>query len=176
MRERSGEIVENVAVLNRVIAHEKFAGVLFVVEVVGQIAHKPVEVVELVDDVFGEVFLRFELALIAFLETAEAVYVVAADVGVHCIGIEAVAQFEVFLQQVPLFLDKEVVAVETLGQTFPVLRVQFGVRLVGVDSLAEVDELLEVVEGSEVYPEAAEIAVVVLGPCAAVDRGIAVAV
>lgn len=148
------------------------AGILFVVEVVRKIAHEPIEVVKLVDHVFGEVFLRLVFALKAVLEAVEAVEVEAGDVGVHGVGIVAVAQFHILFEQVPLFLDKEVVAVETLGQTFPVLRVEF----VGVDILAEADEVLEVVEGSEVDPEAAEIAVVVLGPCAAVDRGIAVAV
>lgn len=167
---------KDVAVLHSVVVHEKVAGILFVVEVVRKIAHEPIEVVKLVDHVFGEVFLRLVFALKAVLEAVEAVEVEAGDVGVHGVGIVAVAQFHILFEQVPLFLDKEVVAVETLGQTFPVLRVEFGVGFVGVDSLAEADEVLEVVEGSEVDPEAAEIAVVVLGPCAAVDRGIAVAV
>jgi hypothetical protein len=45
-----------------------------------------------------------------------------------------------------------------------------------VNRLAEVDELVVVVEAAEVYPQAAELAVVVLAVSTAVDRGFAVAV
>ena len=45
-----------------------------------------------------------------------------------------------------------------------------------MDSLTEVDEVLEIVEGSKVDPEAGEEAVVVLAVSTDVDRRIAVAV
>lgn len=79
MRERS-VVDENVFVLHSVVAHEQFAGILSVVEVVRQVAHRAVEVVQLVHEVFGEVFLRAVLALIAFLEAVEAVYVEAGGI------------------------------------------------------------------------------------------------
>lgn len=56
---------------HRVIPHEQVASEDFVVEVVGELAHRPFEVVSLRDDVPDEVFLAVPLAAVGFLEVAE---------------------------------------------------------------------------------------------------------
>lgn len=61
------------------------------------------------------------------------------------------------------------------GESLIVLCHQLRVFLVGVDRLAEVDELVVVVEGGEVNPQIAERAVVVLAVSADVNRRLSVA-
>ena len=56
---------------HRVVPHEQVASEDFVVEVVGELAHRPFEVVSLRDDVPGEVFLAVPLAAVGFLEVVE---------------------------------------------------------------------------------------------------------
>jgi hypothetical protein len=56
---------------HRVVPHEQVASEDFVVEVVGELAHRPFEVVALRDDVPDEVFLAVPLAAVGFLEVAE---------------------------------------------------------------------------------------------------------
>ena len=60
-------------------------------------------------------------------------------------------------------------------ESLVVLEHQLRVFLVGVYGFAEVDELVVVVEAAEVYPQAAERAVIVLAVSTAVDGGFAVA-
>ena len=43
----------------------------FVVEVAGEVAHRPFEVVAFLDDVLGEVFFAVPLAAVGFLEVVE---------------------------------------------------------------------------------------------------------
>ncbi len=64
----------------------------------------------------------------------------------------------------------------TRGEVLVVLEHQLRVVLVGVECLAEVDEVIVGVEGREVNPHAGEVAVVVFGVCAAVERRIIFAV
>ena len=61
------------------------------------------------------------------------------------------------------------------GEALVVLRHQLRVFLVGVDRAAEVDEVVVAVERREVYPQAAERAVVVLAVSPDIDGGFAVA-
>lgn len=56
-----------------VVIHEQLASEGFVVEVVGEAAHRPFEVVALLDDVPGEVFLAIPFAAVAFLAEPSAV-------------------------------------------------------------------------------------------------------
>lgn len=50
---------------------------------------------------------------------------------------------------------------------------QFGIVLIGMYRLAEVDELIVVVERGNIYPQTAEIDVVVFGVCATIDARLA---
>lgn len=50
---------------------------------------------------------------------------------------------------------------------------QFGIVLIGVYRLAEVDELIVVVERGNIYPQTAEIAVIVFCVCATIDARLA---
>ena len=59
------------AVIHVVVAHEQVAGIGGIVEVVCEVAHNAVEVVALVDDVPGVVFLVLPLAAVAVLEVVE---------------------------------------------------------------------------------------------------------
>lgn len=56
---------------HRVVPHEQLASEDFVAEVVGELAHRPFEVVSLRDDVPDEVFLAVPFAAVGFLEVAE---------------------------------------------------------------------------------------------------------
>ena len=117
------------------------------------------------------------------LEAVE--FVVKLHVVVHGILIVLVAQFAVFLDVLEVVLVHSALAVPLAGviglplakqESLVVLEHQLRVVLVGVNRLAEVDELVVVVEAAEVYPQAAERAVVVLAVSTAIDGGFAVAV
>ena len=178
MREERGkgsDHAEHVVVCaHRVVVHEQVASEGFVVEVVLEITHDPVKVVALLDDVAGEVFFAVPVAAVGFLEAVE--FVVKLHVVVHGIQIVLVAQLAVFLDVVEVVLVESALAVPLAGGSLEVLEHQLRVVLVGVNRLAEVDELVVVVEAAEVYPQAAERAVVVLAVSTAVDGGFAVAV
>ena len=52
---------------HRVVVHEQLASEGFVVEVAGEVAHRPFEVVAFLDDVPGEVFFAVPLSAVGFL-------------------------------------------------------------------------------------------------------------
>ena len=126
------------------------------------------------------------------LEAVE--FVVKLHVIVHGVLVVLVAQVVVFLDVLEVVLVHSALAVPLAGviglplakqESLVVLEHQLRVVLVGVNRLSEVDELVVVVviglplclgkEPAEVYPQAAERAVVVLAVSTAVDGGFAVA-
>ena len=121
----------------------------------------------------GEVFFAVPVTAVGFLEAVE--FVVKLHVVVHGILIVLVAQLAVFLDVVEVVLVESALAVPLAGESLVVLEHQLRVFLVGVNRLAEVDELVVVVEAAEVYPQATERAVVVLAVSTAIDGGFAVA-
>ena len=133
---QGSDAAEHVVVCAHVVVpHEQVASEGFVVEVVGEIAHDPVKVVALLDDVAGEVFFSVPVAAVGFLEAVE------------------------FVVKLHVVLVESALAVPLAGESLEVLEHQLRVVLVGVNRLAEVDELVVVVEAAEVYPQAAERAV-----------------
>ena len=52
---------------HRVVIHEQVASERFVVEVAGEVAHRPFEVVAFLDDVAGEVFFAVPRSAVGFL-------------------------------------------------------------------------------------------------------------
>ncbi len=68
---RASIVAEHVAVIHVVVAHEQVAAIGGIVEVGSEVAHEAVEVVALVDDVPGVVFLVLPLAAVAVLEVVE---------------------------------------------------------------------------------------------------------
>ena len=86
-----------------------------------------------------------------------------------------VAHLRVFEDIVEVVLRHKAHVVPLAGESLVVLEHQLRVVLVGVNRLAEVDELVVVVEAAEVYPQATERAVVVLAVSTAIDGGFAVA-
>ncbi len=52
---------------HRVVVHKQLASEGFVVEVAGEVDHRPFEVVAFLDDVPGEVFFAVPLAAVGFL-------------------------------------------------------------------------------------------------------------
>ena len=76
---------------------------------------------------------------------------------------------------VEVILRHEALIVPLTGEALVVLSHQFGVFLVGVYSLAEVDKLVVVVEAAEVDSQTAEQAIVVLAVSTDIDRRISVA-
>ena len=156
-----------------VVPHEQLASVGFVVEVVGEATHHPFEVVALIDDVPGEVFLAVPFSAVGFLEVVE--FVVELHVVIDGLLTVVVAQLRVFLNVVEVFLGHEALVVPLAGEALVVLCHQLRVGLVGVDRLAEVDKLVVVAEAAEVNPQTAERAVVVLAVSTDIDRGFTVA-
>ena len=177
MREERGigsDYAEHVVVCTHgIVIHEQVASEGVVIEVVGEIAHDPVKVVALLDDVAGEVFFAVPVAAVGFLEAVE--FVVKLHVVVHGIQIVLVAQLAVFLDVVEVVLVEAALAVPLAGESLEVLEHQLRVFLVGVNRLAEANEVVVVVEAADVYPQAAERAVVVLAVSTAVDGGFTVA-
>lgn len=158
---------------HRVVVHEQLASEGFVVEVAGEVAHRPFEVVAFLDDVAGEVFFAVPLAAVGFLEVVE--FVVELHVVIDGLLTVLVAHIRIFEDMVEVVLRHEALVVPLAGEALEVMGHQLGVGLVGVDRLAEVDEIVVVVEAAEVYPQAAERAVVVLAVSTAIDGGFAVA-
>lgn len=156
-----------------VVPHEQLASVGFVVEVVGEAAHHPFEVVALIDDVPGEVLFAVPLSAVCFLEVIEGVR--ELHVVIDGLLTVLVAHVVVFDDVIEVVLGHEALVVPLAGEALVVLRHQLGVLLVGVDRAAEVDEVVVAVERREVYPQAAERAVVVLAVSPDVDGGFAVA-
>ena len=111
---------------------------------------------------------------LGFLEVVESI--VKLHIVIDCIGAVLVAHIRVFEDIVEVVLRHEALVVPLAGETLVVLSHQLRVFLVGVDSLAEVDKLVVVVEGGKVHPKTAERAFVILGVSTDIDRGIAVAV
>ena len=64
-------VAENVAVVVIVVIHEQVAGVSVVVEVIGEMPHLLFEVIAVVYDFSGEVFLAVVLSDVAVLEMFE---------------------------------------------------------------------------------------------------------
>ena len=64
-------VAENVAVVVIVVIHEQVAGVSVVVEVIGEMPHQLFEVIAVVYDFSGEVFLAVVLSDVAVLEVFE---------------------------------------------------------------------------------------------------------
>ena len=140
---------EHVAVCShRVVVHEQVASEGFVVEIAGKVAQLAFEIVALADDVPGEVFFAIPLAAVGFLEVVE--LVVELHVIVHGFLTVLVAHIRVFEDIVEVVLRHEALVVPLPGESLVVLCHQLRVFLVGVDRLAEVDELVVVVEGGEV--------------------------
>lgn len=54
---------------HRVVVHKQLATEGFVVEVAGEVAHRPFEVVAFLDDVAGEVFFAVPLSAVEFLSS-----------------------------------------------------------------------------------------------------------
>ena len=67
-----------------IVVHKQLTAKAFVIEVVGEIAHRPFKVVALVDDVAGEVFLAVVLSDVAVLEMFE-FFAAPVDEGVHSV-------------------------------------------------------------------------------------------
>ncbi len=168
------DVAEHVIVgAHRVVVHEQLASEGFVVEVVREAAHHPVKVVALIDDVPGEVFFAVPLSAVCFLEVIEGVR--KLHVVIDGFLAVLVAHIGVFDDVVEVVLGHEALVVPLAGEALVVLRHQLGVCLVGVDSAAEVDEVVVAVERREVYPQAAERAVVVLAVSPDIYGGFAVA-
>ena len=159
---------------HRVVPHEQLASEGFIVEVIGELSHRLFEVVALADDVPGEVFLAVPLAAVGFLEVVK--FVVELHIIIDGLLTVLVAQLRIFDDIVEVVLRHEALVVPLAGESLVVLGHQLRVFLVGVDRLAEVDKIVEVVEGAEVNPQTAERAVVVLAVSADIDGGLAVAV
>ena len=145
----------------------------FVVEVAGKVAHLAFEIVALLDDVTGEVFLAVPFSAEGFLEVVERIF--KLHVVIDGVVAVLVAQLGVFLDVVEVVLVHEALVVPLAGEALEVLGHQLRVFLVGVNGLAEVDEIVVVVEAAEVDPQAAKRAVIVLAVSTDVDRGFAVA-
>ena len=77
-------VAENVAVVVIVVIHEQVAGVSVVVEVIGEMPHLLFEVIAVVYDFSGEIFLAVVLSDVAVLEMFE-FFAVPVDEGVHSV-------------------------------------------------------------------------------------------
>ena len=160
---------------HRVVVHEQVASEGFVVEVAGEVAHRPFEVVAFLDDVPGEVFFAVPLSAVGFLEVVE--FVVELHVVIDGLLTVLVAHIRIFEDMVEVVLRHEALVVPLAGEALVVLSHQFGVFLVGVDRLAEVDKIVVGVEAAEVNPQTADaFLTAVFAVCAAVDAGIAGAI
>jgi len=136
---KSSDATEHITVrAHRVVPHEQLASEGFVVEVIGEFAHRPFEVVALADDVPGEVFLAVPLAAVGFLEVVE--FVVELHIIIDGLLTVLVAQLRIFDDIVEVVLRHEALVVPLAGESLVVLGHQLRVFLVGVDRLAEVDK------------------------------------
>ena len=139
------DVAEHVVVCaHRVVVHEQVASEGFVVEVAGKVAHLAFEIVALVDDVPGEVFFAIPLSAVGFLEVVECI--VKLHIVIDCIGAVLVAHIRVFEDIVEVVLRHEALVVPLAGEALVVLSHQLRVFLVGVDRLAEVDEVVVAIE------------------------------
>lgn len=109
------DVAEHVVVCaHRVVVHEQLASEGLVVEVVGEIAHRPFKVVAFLDDVAGEVFFAVPVTAVGFLEAVE--FVVKLHVVVHGILVVLVAQLAVFLDVLEVVLIHSALAVPLTGK------------------------------------------------------------
>lgn len=142
------DVAEHVIVgAYRVVVHEQLASEGFVVEVAGKVAHRPFEVVAFLDDVPGEVFFAVPLSAVGFLEDVE--FVVELHVVIDGLLTVLVAHIRVFEDMVEVVLRHEAIVVPLAGEALVVLGHQLRVFLVGVDHLAEFDEVVVAVEVAE---------------------------
>ena len=139
-RSRGEEIVE----------HEQVASEAFVVEVLGEITHLAFDVVTFGNYLFSVFFLGSVLTAELILELVERVEFIHECVD----GFSGVfvAELAVSLDVVKRFFIEARFAVELARERVVILKHQLWIILVGVDSVAEVDELIVVVEGREVNP------------------------
>lgn len=121
----------------------------------------------------GEVFFAIPLSAVGFLEVVECI--VELHIVIDCIGAVLVAHIRVFEDIVEVVLRHKSLVVPLARKSLVVLSHQLRVFLVGVDSLAEVDKLVVVVEAAEVDPQTAERAFVVLAVSTDIDRRLSVA-
>ena len=102
----------------------------------------------------GEVFFAIPLSSVGFLEVVERI--VKLHKAIYCIGAVIVAHIRVFEDMVEVVLRHKSLVVPLARESLIVLGHQLRVFLVGVDSLAEVDKLVVVVEAAEVDPQTAK--------------------
>ena len=128
----------------------------FVVEVAGEVAHLAFEIVALADDVPGEVFFAVPLSAVGFLasqalrDDLEVVeYVVELHVVIDGLLTVLAAHIRVFEDMCEVVLLHEALVVPLAGEALVVLGHQLRVFLVGVDRLAEFDEVVVAVEVAE---------------------------
>ena len=139
------DVAEHVTVFaHRVIRHKQIVSEAFVVEIAGKIAHYPVKVVALVDDMLGEVFFAFPFSAVSVLEIVERVVIL--HIVIDGIGIVLFAQFRVFEDIVEVLAAHEALVIPLAREALEVLRHQLRVVFVGVNSLAEVYKFVVVAE------------------------------
>lgn len=140
---------------HRVVVHKQLASEGFVVEVAGEVAHRPFEVVAFLDDVASEVFFAVPLAAVWFLasqalrDDLEVVeFVVELHVVIDGLLTVLVAHIRVFEDMCEVVLRHEALVIPLAGKSLVVLCHQLRVFLVGVDCLAEFDEVVVAVEAA----------------------------
>lgn len=104
------------------------------------IAHLTFEIVALADDVPGEVFFAVPLSAVGFIEVVE--FIVELHVVIDGLLTVLVAHIRVFEDMVEVVLRHEALVVPLAGEALVVLCYQLRVFLVGVNCLAEVDEVV----------------------------------
>ena len=102
-----------IAGAHRVVVHKQLASEGFVVEVAGEVAHPPFEVVAFLDDVAGEVFFAVPLAAVGFLEVVE--FVVELHVVIDGLLTVLVAHIRIFEDMVEVVLRHEALVVPLAG-------------------------------------------------------------
>ena len=143
---------EHVAVGEEIVEHEQVACESGVVEVVGEAAHLAFDVVTFGNYLFSVFFLGSVLTAVLILEVVKRVEFIHECVD----GFSGVfvAKLAVSLDVVKRFFTEARFAVELARERVVILEHQLAAVsvLVGVDSVAEVDELIVVVKGREVNP------------------------
>lgn len=152
-----------------VIIHKQLASVGLIIKIICEAAHHRFDVVAFLDDVPGEVFFAVPLSAVWFLasqalrDDLEVVeFVVELHVVIDGLLTVLVAHIRVFEDMCEVVLRHEALVVPLAGVALVVLGHQLRVLLVGVDWLAEFDEVIVAVEAAEVNPHTVERAVVVL--------------
>lgn len=121
----------------------------------------------------GEVFFAVPLAAVGCLEVVE--FVVELQVFINDLLTVLVAHILEYSDMCEVVHRHEALVVPLARESLVVLCHQLRVFLVGVDRLAEFDEVVVAVEAAEVNPQTAERAVVVLAVSTDIDGRLTVA-